>query len=431
MAEHAHAQRAGLLVAALLASTIAASANGPLPRAEPAEVGLSAERLKRIETVIKSDIEKGRLPGMVVAVARRGKLAYFESFGFRDKAAGASMQPNAIFSIASMTKPMTSVAIMMLLEEGRLLLGDPVGKHLPELANAKVGVVGAGGDGKPVIELVPPERPVTIQDLLRHTSGYVYGGRGNTPVHKLYPAGSGPVSESMTAAEFLDKLSKLPLGHQPGAVWEYSFATDILGMVVERISGKTLGAFFKERIFDPLDMKDTSFVVPEAKMARYARALEKDPDTGRPLTTRHAAGSKPIKFDCGGACVASTVSDYLRFAQMLANKGVLDGKRLLSRPTVELMTADHVGQAALARTTTTTLPKANGFGLGFAVRLADGEADVAGTKGDYTWGGAFGTYFWVDPKEELVVVYMAHTPGEPRLYYRALMRSLVLQAIAD
>jgi CubicO group peptidase (beta-lactamase class C family) len=367
---------------------------------------------------------------MVVAIARHGKLAYLESFGFRDPAAREPMKPDTIFSIASMTKPMTSAAIMMLFEEGRLLLGDPVSKYLPQLAGAQVGVVKAGPSGAPAIEMVPPERPVTIQDLLRHTSGYVYGGRGASPVHKLYPASSSVAARVHTGGAFLDTLGKLPLYNQPGAKWKYSFSTDILGLVVEAISGKPLGGFLQERIFTPLNMADTGFDVPAEKKQRYALALPKDPDTGQPIEVLHA-NSKPLLFQCGGGCAASTVADYLRFAQMLANKGTLNGKRLLARRTVELMTSDQLGPAVLAQTSNSTLPKAHTFGLGFAIRMQDGRSELAGTQGDYTWGGAYGTYFWVDPKEDLVVVYMAHTPGELRLHYRAKMRALVLQALAD
>ena len=379
--------------------------------------------------MLKADVEKGRMPGAVVAIARKGKLAYFETVGFLDAARKVAMPRDAIFSLASMSKPMTSIAIMMLIEEGRLFLSDPVAKYLPAMADMKVGVVKTDAQGKATVETEPAKRQPTIQDLLRHTSGLTYGGRGETPVHKLWPAGSAVAAVNYTGPELIAHIGKLPMLYQPGTVWDYSLSVDVLGLVVETITGQSLGAFLQERLWGPLGMVDTSFAIPDDKKGRYALAFPNDPLTGKAQTVLHAG--KPIKFDCGGACAAGTAIDYLRFAQMLVNGGVLDGKRIVSRAMLEMMTSDQLGPDIRARTTSPILGEGYTFGLGFAIRQETGNPPIAGSKGDYTWGGAYGTYFWVDPKEELVAVFMSAAPGEIRVHYRSLLRSLVLQAIAD
>jgi CubicO group peptidase (beta-lactamase class C family) len=397
-----------------------------LPTARPDEVGLSAERLDRIGRTLRTDVERGRLPGAVVAVARRGRLAYFEAVGFRDKAARAPMNADAIFRLASMTKPMASVAAMMLYEDGRLFLSDPVSKHLPGLGKPQVGVEQIDpATGRVALTSVPAQREMTVQNLLRHTSGLTYGNRGTTQIHAYYPEGSGVASRTLSSAELVDRLRKAPLLYQPGTVWEYGFSTDVLGLVVEAVAGKTLGAFLDERLFKPLSMGDTAFVVPSSRAGRVAQPLAKDPDTGRDITMPDFTA--PARFECGGACAVSTASDYVRFAQMLLNRGSLDGVRILGRKTVEYMTADHLGTAIAS----VRVPNGYGFGLGFAVRRAAGGPDLTGSAGDYNWGGAYGTYFWVDPREELAVVYMAQAPNAIRVQYRDLIKSLVLQAIVD
>lgn len=411
-----------------LLAALPAGAQG-LPAAKPEEVGLSSERLARIGAILRNDVERGRVPGAVIMVARRGKLAYVEAVGFRDKATGAPMTPDAIFRIASMTKPMVSVAAMMLYEEGRLLLADPVSKYFPALGKLQVGIEKVDPvTGKTVFYTVPAEREMTVQDLLRHTSGLPYGARGTSRIHALYPASSSVTAREMTGTEFIDRLGKAVLLHQPGSNWEYGFSSDVLGRVVEVVSGKTLGQFLEERIWRPLRMPDTGFVVPADKHARLAAGFATDPDTGKPVTLPDATTAP--KFECGGGCAVSTAGDYIRFAQMLANRGTLDGARLLGRKTVEYMTSDHLGTAI--GTGTDYIPGAGyGFGLGFAVRRAAGVADLNGSAGDFNWGGAYGTYFWVDPKEELVVVSMTQAPGPIRVYYRHMIKSLALQAIAD
>ncbi len=401
-----------------------------LPVSAPDKVGLSPAQLQRLTATLKAEVEQGRLPGAVIAIARRGHLAYFETVGFREAAAKAPMPQDAIFSIASMTKPMVSVAIMMLHDEGKLFLSDPVGKYLPPLANMRVATILTGPDGKTRVETSPAQRQPTIQDLLRHTAGFLYGGRGTTDVHKLWPTSSSFSSVTYTASEFIAALGQAPLAYQPGTVWDYSLATDVLGLIVEAVSGKPLGVFLKERIWDPLGMIDTSFPIPDGKMARYARAFPNDPLTNNPQSVLHAAG-KPLKFDCGGGCAVSTTMDYLRFAQMLLNKGTLDGQRILARKTVEMMTSDHLGAEVRARSTSPLLAPGYSFGLGFTVRTDTGHAPLAGTAGDYSWGGAFGTYFWVDPNEEMAVVFMSAAPSEIRTYFRTLVKNLVLASILD
>jgi len=414
------------LTACLTASPVLAE---EFPKSAPEKVGFSPERLQRIKLLLKADVEKGRLPGAVVAIARKGRLGYYEAIGYRDAAKKLPMLGDEIFSLASMTKPIVSLAIMMLIEEGKLFLSDPVGKHLPQLANMQVGVVKTDAEGKTTVQTEKARRQPTIQDLLRHTSGFTYGGRGDTPVHKLWPTGSAAAAVTFTGPEFVEALSKAPLLYHPGTVWDYSVSTDVLGLVVEAVSGQSLGTFLAERIWSPLGMVDTSFVIPDAKKGRYALAFPNDPVTNRPQSVLHAG--KAAKFECGGACAASTAMDYLRFGQMLANGGILDGKRQVSRTTLQMMTSDQLGPAVLGRTTNPTLVEGYTFGLGFAVRMDAGLASAAGSKGDYTWGGAYGTYFWVDPKEEMVVVFMSAAPGETRVHYRNVLRNLVLQAIVD
>ena len=391
----------------------------------PERVGMSKARLDQITTVFKAEIDKGQLPGAVIGVVRKGQLVYFESLGYRDPVAKDAMPANAIFAIASMTKPMVSIAIMMLHDEGKLLLSDPVGKFIPALANMKVGVVEGG-----TLQTVDATRQPTVQDLLRHTSGFTYGGRGDTPVHKLWPASSGTSGTTLTSQDFVATLAKAPLLNEPGTVWDYSLSVDALGLIVEAVSGKPLAAFLQERLWTPLGMVDTAFSVPEAKKARHAQAFANDPRNGKPQFVLQADG-KPLKFDCGGGCAMSTAPDYLRFAQMLANGGILDGKRIIASRTLAMMTTDQLGADVRARTTSPVLPKGYGFGLGFAVRTQPGIAAFAGSEGDYYWGGAYGTYFWVDPKEQLTAVLMAAAPGEIRAQNAPLLRNLVLQAIEE
>jgi len=391
----------------------------PLPHATPEDVGLSTAGLARLGAVMRGEIERGRVPGAVALVARRGRLAYFESYGRRDPGNGDPMATDSIFRIYSMTKPIVSVAAMMLWEEGRFLLSDPIGKYLPELKDRKVAVT-RGVE----IELVDAERPITIQDLLRHTSGLTYEFRGNGPVHKMYMAEK-IYSRNQSNAEQVATLSKLPLLNQPGTKWEYSRSTDVLGRLIEVLSGLTLGEYLQRHILAPLGMSDTAFHVPVQGHVRLAEAFTKDPDTGAGVQLINVRDAP--KFESGGGGLVSTAGDYARFLQMLLNRGRLEGVRFLSRKTIELMTADHLGPITGAPD---LLLPGYGFGLGFAVRLQPGIAHVPGSVGQYFWGGLAGTTFWVDPAEELFAILLIQAPGQ-RDYFRNLFRDLVYAAFDD
>lgn len=402
-----------------------------LPSAKPEQVGLSSERLERVTQAFRNEVERGAIPGAVLLVARKGKLAYFESVGFRDKTSAAPMPKDAIFRIYSMTKPFTSVAAMMLMEEGKILLTEPVSKYLPQLAKLEVSTPQfEPSTGKATSSTVAAEREMSIQDLLRHTSGLVYESRTLNPrVKELYKK-HGIGWADVTPAEQLDRLAKVPLAHHPGTTWEYGLSTDVLGRVVEKVSGATtLGRFLDERLFGPLKMADTSFVVPKDNLGRIAQPLAIEPSTGQPIKL-HDVTVVP-KNDAGGAGGASTAGDYARFLQMLLNGGQLDGVRLLSPTTVALMTSDHVGNLKVSNPIL-GMGFAYGFGLGFAVRKETGLFGVSGSAGEYTWGGAAGTAFWVDPKEQMIAVMMTQgAPGPARGPIRILFRQLVQQAIVE
>jgi CubicO group peptidase (beta-lactamase class C family) len=391
----------------------------PLPTAAPGEIGLSPGRLGRLSQVMRGEIERGRVPGAVALIARRGRVGFFESFGQRDTAGGAPMAKDAIFRIYSMTKPITTVAAMMLWEEGRFLLSDPIANYLPEFSEPTVAVE-HGAD----IERVPAERAITIQDLMRHTSGLTYEFRGAGPVHKMYMSAK-VHSRAQSNADQVATLSKLPLLHQPGTRWEYGRSTDVLGRLVEVLSGVPLGVFFERRILGPLGMVDTAFHVPPRHHSRLAAAFARDPDSGTAVQLLEVRD--PPKFESGGGGLVSTAGDYARFLQMLLNGGTLDGTRCLSRKTIEFMTADHLGTITGAPD---LLLPGHGFGLGFAVRLHAGMSASPGSVGLYFWGGLAGTTFWVDPAEQLFALMLIQAPGQ-RDYYRALFRDLVYSAFDD
>ncbi len=391
----------------------------PLPEAAPGEIGLSSGRLARLERVLRAEIDRGRAPGAVALIARRGRVGFFESFGLRDPAAGSPMKKDDIFRIYSMTKPIASVAAMMLWEEGRFLLSDPIAKYLPEFSDMRVAVE-RGGE----IERVPAARAITIQDLLRHTSGLTYEFRGPGPVQKMY-MGAKVYSRSQTNADQVATLAKLPLLHQPGTQWEYSRSTDVIGRLIEVLSGQTLGDFFERNILAPLGMVDTAFHVPPGHHRRIAEAFATDPDSGAAVSLVEVRDAPA--FESAGGGLVSTAGDYARFLQMMLNAGTLDGVRYLSRKTIELMTADHLGSITGAPD---LLLPGYGFGLGFAVRLQAGISQVPGSVGQYFWGGLAGTTFWVDPAEQLFAVLLIQAPGQ-RDYFRTLYRDLVYSAIDD
>jgi len=400
-----------------------------LPTAKAEQVGISSERLERVSRALRGEIEAGKIPGAVALVARKGRVVYFESFGHRDKASGDPMAKDAIFRLYSMTKPFASVAAMMLMEDGKLLLTDPVSKFLPQLAKREVSTQQfdpASGKGGYVV--VAAEREITIQDLLRHTSGLVYGGfTPNARMKELYQK-AGVDWAGVTPEEQVDRLAKVPLAHHPGTTWEYSLSTDVLGRVIEKVSGKTLGRVLDERIFGPLKMADTGFVVPKDKIARLAQPLAVEPSTGQPIKLVDVTVTP--KNDAGGAGSASTAGDYARFLQMMLNGGQFEGTRLLSPTTVAYMTANHLGSMKIVPLG--GVGTGYGFGLGFAVRTEAGVAGVSGSVGEYRWGGAAGTAFWVDPKDEMLTVLMTQgAPGAARGYTNTLFRQMVRQAIVE
>jgi CubicO group peptidase (beta-lactamase class C family) len=407
-------------LALLAATAFSAFADPVLPMAaNPEEVGLSSSQLARIEAVTQKHIDAGLVPGAVMLVARRGKIAWYKSIGFRDRAAKDPMRPDSIFRIYSMTKPIVSVAAMTLIEEGRMQVSDPVSKYLPEMAGMKVGIEKTV-DGKPALELAAPAREITVQDLMRHTSGLIYGTRGKSLVNDAYiEAKIG--NRDFSNEEFVAKLSKLPLRFSPGERWEYGVSTDVLGRVLEVVSGKSLGEFLNERVLTPLGMSDTAFYVPADKLSRAAQPWQ-SPE-GPPMTPRFDVAQKP-RYESGGGGLTSTMDDYLRFAIMLADGGEFAGKRLLGTKTIEFMTADHVGSRP-------GRPPGLGFGLGLEVRTSVGDAALPGSLGEYGWAGNAGTLFWIDPREQLIAIYMVQVSDSDRIMLRNQFRTMVQSAIVN
>ena len=385
----------------------------PLPLCEPEDVGLSSAALGRLSAAFRDRIAAGHVPGAVALVARHGKVAYFEAFGLQDPVSSKPMARDSVFRIYSMTKAIVSVGVMMLWEEGRVMLSDPIAKYIPAFASTRQGMEGAA-----------LARPITVQDLLRHTSGLTYEFRGDGPVHKAYIEAK-VARLRQTNEDQVATLAALPLLHQPGAHWEYSRSTDVLGRLIEVISGQTLGAFLGQRILSPLGMADTAFSVPEKHHGRIAEPFAKDPEGGMDINLLDIR--RTALFESGGGGLAGTAMDYARFCALLLNNGRLDSMRLLGRKTIELMTSDHLGNIP---SNPDLLPPGHGFGLGFAVRTAAGMAPFPGSVGNYYWSGAAGTSFWVDPTERLFAVLMIQAPAQ-REHYRLLFRDLVYAAIAD
>ena len=381
-------------------------------------LGFAPERLERLTAVMAREVKEKKAPGLSMVIARHGKIAYRDLVGAL-RPGGPQMTDDAIFRIYSMTKPIVSVAAMMLVEEGRLLITDPVSKYIPAFANLKVGVV--NGDK---LDLAPLKRPVTVQDLMRHTSGLTYGFTGVSPVQKLVKAAN-VVNANRTLAENVEAMAALPLMHQPGEVWEYSVSTDVLGRVVEVVEGASLGEVLHERLFRPLDMVDTAFYTPPNKVARRADPFSFDFMTAAGVDAHDSTA--PPKFASGGGGLMSTLADYTRFAAMLSFGGAIDGVRILGPQTLAFMASDHLHSGV--RKDHYLLWPGHGFGLGFAVRTDPGRAPTAGSVGEYFWGGMMGTAFWVSPRDSLFAVLMVQTP-EYREYFRVLFRNLVAAAIA-
>lgn len=399
----------------------------------PEEVGFLSTRLKRLSDRMNEGVKNNELPGAVVLIARNGKLVMFESYGFRDKDAKVAMTNDTIFRIASMTKPIVTLAAMMLMEEGKLTLADRVSTYIPAFADTKVAVTRKKDDGTDEVVLEPQFRPMTVHDLMRHTSGLTYGAAGSNPVKQSY-LDMKVADRSQTNAEMTDKLARLSLLYQPGTTWEYSMSTDVLGRVVEVASGMPLDKFIEERITKPLKMGDTAFEVGADKKARGARPMKEGPKNELPSISDV---TEKFAWRSGGGGMVSTAADYARFLQMFANGGQLDGVRLVSRKTIDLMTADalppDIRMGADMFRFEALEPSARmgqGFGLGFAVRNVQGVNPLPGTPGDYYWGGAYGTYFWHDPRERMYVILMMQSPAA-RLRYRFLLRDLVYQAMVN
>jgi CubicO group peptidase (beta-lactamase class C family) len=404
------------------AQTAAKSPSAPqtpaLPHAKPEQLGLSPTRLQRMSDAFKREVDNGTAPGVTVMVARRGQIGWFDAIGQQNPAASAPMAKDSIFRIFSMTKPIVSVGIMMLVEDGHFLLSDPVAKFIPEFAEQKVGVENHGK-----LELVAVQRPMTVQDLLRHTSGITYDHTGNSLVQQLYQQ-SRLRSRKISNSEHASLVASLPLMCQPGAEWNYSRSTDILGRIIEVASGKTLSAFLTERILAPLQMAETAFHTAEENAGRLAEPFPTDPWSGEQVQLFNML-EKPV-MESGGGGLVSTTMDYARFCQMLLSGGALDGIRIIGRKTLQLMASDHLGPTV--KVNSPLMPAGHGFGLGFAVRTHQGMAPFPGSLGEFFWSGMAGTYFWIDPKEDLFAVFMMQGPGQ-RQHFRYLLRSLVYASI--
>jgi CubicO group peptidase (beta-lactamase class C family) len=401
--------------------------------AKPEDVGLSSARLKRVDAWMQRLVDDGKLAGLSTLVARRGRVVHQSCCGLADQARGTAMAPDTIVRIYSMTKPLTTTAIMMLYEEGRFQLDDPITRFLPYFANMRVCVGGARGK----IETVPAERDITFRDLMTHTSGLTYGFMESTLVDAQYrEAGVNFQADEGDLSDMVKRVAALPLLAQPGAEWNYSVATDVLGHLVAVISGQSFDSFLQDRVLGPLGMIDTGFHVPADKLPRFAANYVPGKEGGLtliddPATSRYGA---PRAICSGGGGLVSTAADYLRFCQMMLNKGVLDGTRLLGRKTVELMTSNHLrgdmadmGQARFSESTYTGV----GFGLGFSVMIDPAKAQILGTPGEYAWGGAASTAFWVDPAEEMAVILLTQLMPSSTYPIRRELRVLTYQAITD
>jgi len=435
MAFHRTSIRFWVAITAMLSLWLGGCAAG-LKQGTPEEAGVSSQKLQDVGAWFQRGVDSKEIPGAVVLIARHGRIAYFEPFGFRDREAGAPMTRDTIFRIASMTKPITSVAAMILVDQGRLSLSEPVSRYLPEFKDVQVGVERASAGGALELSLEPARQEMTVQDLLRHTSGLTYGFFGKSLVKDRYNA-AGLFGPNLSLAEMTGKVARLPLQSQPGTVWDYSMSTDVLGRVVEVVSGIPLERFFAERIFAPLRMVDTSFHLTDPeRIARLAQPQAFASSGQRPMLPDPSRKTWPS----GGGGLVSTAQDYARFCQMLLNGGELDGVRLLSPATVATMMAD---QLAGMRVNGLPIPvldvrRENGqtFGLGFAVRLADAPAKFPGTVGDASWVGLFGTQFWIDPKRDLFAIMLVQlappsaTHTTPALYWQR-MRELAYSALTS
>ena len=396
--------------------------------AEGEAQGLSRERLARIAPAMKAQVDAGIFPGAVTLIARRGEIVHYEAHGFVDGAKTKPMPKTALFRLASMTKPIVSVAGVMMLERGMMSLHDPIAKWLPELKDVKVETR-TMKDGREVIEDVAPIRPVLVHDVFRHTAGFVYSGSTKSPrIKDMYEKANIEARENpISGDDMLKALGQIPLAHQPGTVWEYSIAVDVLGLLLERVAKKPLDVILKDMLLDPLGMTDTSFRLPPEKAARVADWQPGDALAG-PMGPSYAMHFDPAvkSYFRGGAGLVGTAEDYFKFAQMVANGGEANGRRYLSRKFVEFMLSNHT--LGMGGSTIATTGPGYGFGLGWATRLDEGMGTVPGSKGDAMWAGAWGTSFWIDPKEGLVGILMSQAPAR-RTDTRMLMKNLTYGAL--
>jgi len=415
--------KSSLFAFTLMVSALSVQAQ-PLPTGSPESVGFSSERLNRIESFFLDEIERNRVPGAVVAIARQGKLVYFKAFGFADKANGTTATTDTVFQLASMTKPMVAVGALTLSERGQLPLQSKLSNYFPGFGNMQVGIVSA--DGK--ISTEAQKQAIFIHDLFRHTSGIPSGGRSDSGsrIAAQWPS-STALSKVGNTNDMVNSLNKQLLVHQPGTVFEYGLSFDVLGAVVEQITNKSLGAHLSDTIWKPLKMKDTTFQPNKEQLARTARPFPLDPITGKSQSIERIAN--PSSYDCGGGCAFGTMGDYIRFGQMLLNGGALDGQQILSPAFVRLMTSNHLGHDIKNRVAVIEPHRDGyGFGLGMAVRIEPGLSSVPGSPGEFSWNGANGTGFFADPKEQLVVTFGTAAPGELRKYYREQVQNLVYGA---
>jgi len=404
--------------------TMALAQAGKTPLPVASGQGFSQEGLKRIDAFFADQIATDQMPGAVLAVSKNGKLSIYKPYGYLDKGNQKPMTTDAIFNLASMTKVMATVGALTFYEEGKMPLNAPISDWLPQFKNMKVGQVDADGN----LTTTPAKNPITVQDLMRHTNGLTYGGRGATPIHKFYPSGSAVAAINLSTDEFIDKLAAAPLLYEPGTAWDYGFGIDVLGIIQEKIAGKPLGGVLQERIWTKVGMPNTFFQLNEKDRPRLAQPLPVDPISGKPQKVD--IHTKQIKFDCGGSCAYSTAGDYLRFGQMLLNGGSIDGKRVLGPQTVAFMTANHLNKDIKNNVSRTEPARVGyGFGLGVAVRTERGLSANNGNVGDYSWNGAYGTIFFVDPKEQMVVVMMGVAPGDIRKIHREKLNALIYGAL--
>jgi CubicO group peptidase (beta-lactamase class C family) len=392
----------------------------------PVTSGFSRVGVAQVGDYLRNEVTTGKIAGAVLLIQQHGQPVSLESFGVRDVENKHPMTADTIFRLYSMSKAITSVAAMMLVDDGKISLDDPLSKYIPAFADVKVALESRDKDGRPTLVSQPADRPIRIEDLLRHTSGLTYGFYGDSPVRKLY-ANSGLFDGDFDNAEFAERIAKLPLAEQPGTLWDYGHSTDVLGRVIEVVSGQSLFQFEKERLLGPLGMRETSFYLDdEAKRARIAEPLPADRFTG-PI-----AGIKdptlPRRWESGGAGMIGTIGDYARFAQMLLNGGTLDGRRYLKPGTVAMMTSDHIGpEAKIGRDYFYFPGETSGFGLGFAVRTQE-PANTSWPLGEYRWDGVAGTFFFIDPKDDMFAICMMQSPSQRERIQNEL-KTLIYQAL--